>query len=102
MRRTDFFRSRSSTQAVEMISLAASPDGGRAPGSAGTTIWVAAHIDGQPYLQPPVTLRLGRELPGYTSSAAPPLVLGRYEVRVTSLGVTALTRFRVSEQNLIE
>lgn len=87
---------------IDTISLDAAPGSGRNPGSAGTTIWAAAHIDGQPYLQPPVTLRVGRPLPGYTSSTPPPLVLGRYEVRVTSRGVTALTRFRVTEQNVVE
>ena len=87
---------------IELIALNAGPGGGRNPGSAGTTIWVAAHIEGQPYLRPPVILRVGSSLPGYSSSAVPPLVLGRYEARINSRGVTALTRFRVTEQNMIE
>jgi len=87
---------------IDLISLNADPGGGRNPGSDGTTIWVAAHIDGQPYLRPPVTLRFGSSVPGYSSSAVPPLVLGRYEARVKSRGVTARTRFRVTERNVIE
>jgi hypothetical protein len=87
---------------IEVIALNASPGGGRNPGSSGTVIWAAAHIKGQPYLRPPVTLRFGSPVPGYTSSAVPPLVLGRYEARVSAGGVSALTRFRVTEQNIIE
>jgi hypothetical protein len=87
---------------IELIALNANPGGGRNPGSAGTTIWVAAHIEGQPYLRPPATLRFGSSVPGYSASTVPSLVLGRYEVRVNSRGVTALTHFRVTEQNMIE
>jgi hypothetical protein len=86
---------------IEMIALNVSP-GGRNPGSSGTVVWVAAHIEGQPYLRPPVTLKFGNPVPGYTSSAVPPLVLGRYEARVRAGGVSALTRFRVTENNIIE
>ena len=87
---------------IELIALNADHGGGRNPGSTGTTIWVAAHIAGQPYLRPPITLRFGSSVPGYSASVVPPLVLGRYEARVNARGVTALTRFRVTEQNMIE
>jgi len=87
---------------IELIALDAGPAGGGNPGSSGTTIWVAAHIEGQPYLRPPVTLKFGSSVPGYSASTVPPLGLGRYEARVTSRGLTALTRFRVTEQNMIE
>jgi hypothetical protein len=94
--------SKPSDYPIDMISLTDGPGGGRNPGSEGTTIWVAAHIEGEPYLRPPVTFRLGSPVPGYTSSAVPPLVLGRYQARVTSRGVTALTQFRVTVHNTIE
>jgi hypothetical protein len=87
---------------IELIALNVSPDDGRSSESPGTVVWVAAHIEGQPYLRPPVTLRLGGPVPGYTSSAVPPLLLGRYEARVNAGGVSALTRFRVTAHNIIE
>ena len=87
---------------IEMIRLDLSPGGGRQSGSDGTPVWVAAHIKGQPYLRPPVRLRVSDSLPGYASSAPPPLMLGRYEVRATAGGVTARTRFRVNERGQIE
>jgi hypothetical protein len=87
---------------IEMISLNAAPDGARDPGSPDIVIWAVAHVDGQPYLRPPVTLDFGSPVPGYTSSAVPPLVLGRYEIRVSSRGVSALTHFRVTERNIVE
>jgi hypothetical protein len=87
---------------IELIAVDIAPDGQRDQGSPGTTIWVAAHIEGQPYLRPPVTLKFGSPVPGYTSSAVPPLVLGRYEARVNARGVSALARFRVTQDNVIE
>ena len=86
---------------IEMISLNSSA-GARNPGGAGTVVWVAAHIKGEPYLRPPVSLPLGGNVPGYTSSAVPPLVLGRYDVRVNARGVSALTRFSVTVHDSIE
>lgn len=87
---------------IELIALELSPGDGEHVGSAGTPIWVAAHIKGQPYLRPPVRLRMGDSVPGYAASATPALVLGRYEARVSAGGVIARTRFRVNERGRIE
>jgi hypothetical protein len=87
---------------IESISLSVSPGVERNPGSPATVVWVADHIKGQEYLRPPVTLKLGGALPGYTSSAAPPLVLGWYEARVNAGSTSALTRFRVTVHDSIE
>jgi hypothetical protein len=87
---------------IEMISLNASPAGAQNPASLGAVIWVAAHMNGQPYLRPPVTLKFGASVPGYTWSAVPALVHGGYEARVSAGRVSALTQFRVTERNIVE
>lgn len=59
-------------------------------------------MKGQPYLRPPLALKLGERIPGYAVSAVPPLLVGRYEARVNAGGVSASTRFLVTKHNIIE
>lgn len=86
---------------IELISIATAP-AARHGESAPRHFWLAAHVEGQPYLQPPVSVGYGERIPGYAVSAAPALPVGEYQVRAIVSGEVASSRFRITAQNRVE
>jgi hypothetical protein len=76
---------------------------GRGRGAPGAVRWAVAHRPGTPPLQLPATIQYGVAPHNYVSATpAPPLPLGRYEVRINASGLWSVTPFRVTEHGTIE
>ncbi|HEX2779373.1 MAG TPA: hypothetical protein VHM30_07730 [Gemmatimonadaceae bacterium] len=76
---------------------------GRSRGTQGHVEWAIARQSGAPAMRLPAEIRYGTVPPGFGSNGpAPVLANGHYELRVMAGGVWSVTRFNVSDINVVE